>query len=245
MKKFLSLLLILALMFIVGCNNVVPDTPPEDNPPEDTPPVSGPTAFAYTMDDLASVKINYIENNITLDLSANTELKQFLCNLRYDAAEQVSDDTPVTKYILTFGGNTLTVLEGGIARYNGDEAVAVMDEDFSYLDGLVAGEVENFKEYSADLEIKAYNHQNFSCEVADKEAFLENLNKVKFVKLSNKEHYALERENYKINIGEDTIKIHGSLVVLGEELFAVCEGDFNFLAKLTYKSDSSGFLPWI
>lgn len=237
MKKLVAIFMAVCLLFLVGCKKNGDNLPPE------------PELFGFSEVDFAEILFEDIADDILIDLSANAMITEILENLYYTDGE--GGEMPATgeKYSLYFGGKSFTVYESGAVWYNDGEnapkQVLLDGEGLSYLDTLTSGDVFALDGYSEAAEIKAYNDANLVAEITEKGEFLANLNEVKVIKLLNRDDYLPLDVEYTIKIGNVTIKIYESYIEIGNDIFAVCEGDFEFLSDLTYKGDSSGFLPWV
>ncbi len=211
--------------------------------------------IGFGEDEISDLTLENVGGGFTVDVSANTHLKELLLSVCYDSVEEMSPDAdydmPDPKYILNFGDGALSVFESNTVCYTDAESdiqvgfIKIYGNAFAYLDTVTEGEITSRDGYSEDAEIKAYNDKNYVAEITEKAEFLASLNEVKLIKLSCAEHYTLGKQNYTVKIGDEVIKIYGNYVTIGNELFAVTEGDFGFLSELTYSSSSSGFLPWI
>ena len=241
MKRLGCFIVAVCLLFLVGCGNGRKD----DLPPE-------PIAFGFTEADFGEIIFNdyrVTDDILTVDLSGNNRLREILESLCYNEAE--GDITPegVEKYSLYFGARAFRFYEDGTVLYsdgiNGEVSVLLYGEGLSYLDGVTAGAAASVGEYSEDAEITVHDGNNLKAEITENGEFLISLNEVKVIRLSNAEDYTLSELDYTVKIGGDTIKIYGDFITINGELYAIFEGDFDFLSDYTYKSDSSGFLPWV
>ena len=226
------------MLLLVGC-----DRGREDNLPTE------PIEFGFSDGDLEEIFFEDIEGDLLIDLSANTEIREILSGLCYTDGEATVMPSEGGRYFISFGGKAFTVFADGAVWYddgvNAPKSVILSDSGLSYLDGVTSGEAFALCGYSEDAKITVHDGNNLKAEITEKGEFLANLNEVKVIKLLNGGDYLLSEVDYSIKIGEETIKVYGDFVKLGEELYAILEGDFDFLSDYTYKSDSSGFLPWV
>ena len=234
MKKTVAILLTICLfaLALVGCTKK-PET--ENNSPN-------AMSFGYTESDLESIVFHNVTFGITVDLSANTELKNILRNVTYNSLEK-SEGVGEVLFELTIGGKNFNVFDGNEVEYNGGERVPVDIDLINFMSTVIdESGARAFKDYGTDVDIKAYNEKNAFVEVKDaekKEEFLAELAKIELVALNYPAHYTLGNHLYAMQIGEDIIKVYDGYAVVGESLYAVVGGDFDFLADLDYP------LPWL
>ena len=231
MKRLICLLLTVCTLLLIGCAKTVP---PKENPN---------SAFGYTEADLTEIVLKDKTRDIVVDMSANDRLRNILLGLSYNPDEK-NDGAARVKYELTISGKTMLVYEGHEVVYDGGDKYPVAPALLSYLDALFVGEA-HLLEPSVGENVKVYNSKNQVAEVSDIPAFLEGLNGLSVIRLSEVTDFTLETADYRIETGHDTISIYGDIIVIGSTAYAVVEGDFDFLKGLKYSSSSDGFLPWI
>ena len=271
MKKIIIFCLV-AVMLLAGCDNRTPDsndetlyvpdkqteseseeqttpesdeqTPPEDD--EQTPPESDVTTaqgFGYTEADLDSLILADLRRGISVDVSANRVLKAGLMDLKYNS-DAKKTDVGEAVYELKINGRSLYIYPENVASYNGSEAYSCLGFDaLAYLDGACAGEVTQLNGFADDVTVKVQKAQGLLVRVNDKPDFFTKLDKVKIIKVANASDYVVPSMEYTVTIGENSIKICGDYLSIGEELYAVVEGDFSFLTKYAFSSSPDGFLP--
>ena len=242
MKKLIALILVAGMLLLVGCKKDVPqgDNPAADNvKPEDNPN----QPFGYTEADLAKIILDDKARGITLDMSDNDAQRDLLLGLRYNPEEK-NTEASIVKYVLTIGGNEMLVCEGDEVIYDGGDKYPVGPALLSYLNSLFIGEVGSLDATMGE-NAKVYNSSGQVAEVTDIPAFLEDLNGLGVIELWEITDFTFGTEDYRIEMGHDSIKIYGNFIVIGETAYAVVEGDFGFLSDLDFSSSSGGFLPWI
>ena len=238
MKKAILYIGLICLFLLVACGptNV-----------GDTDPVA--LDFGFTDDELSTVFYQDIDGDFFIDLSGNGVALEILSNLCYfDGANAISEEAE-EQFVIGIGAKSITVYTDGSTAYNdgnsGVKAVVIDGDEFDYFCQITEGNIGKVGQYSETAEIVVYNSKNLVCEVEDVAAFLENLNEVKVIKLSNGNDYSLSNEEYKISIDNKVIKIYGDFIKIGSDVYAVLEGDFGFLSELSYSYSSDGFLPWV
>ncbi len=200
--------------------------------------------IGYTEDDLKDILFTIIDTEVTYDLSKNTYLKQLLLTTKYYSWEDNNQNSNYTsKYELQCGEYTLTINTDKTITYN-DNNLFVLNNELDYLDNLFVGEVLDFNKYTENQTIEVKNSKNETGEITDKKVFLEQLQNVKYIKVSNKDHYEELTINFTIKIDEEIISVGNQYISINEELYIVLENDFDFLQNIKYTS-SSGWLPWI
>ncbi len=244
MKKIVILCLAVA-MLLVGCNKEKTPGPTPSPSPDGTPGASELQSFGYTTGALASVIFTDLEKGISVDLSANGVLKAGLKSAKYRADEKKANAGEAV-YELKMDGKSLYIYPENVVAYNGSDPYPCREFNvLSYLNGLFAGEVTTLGGYDVGASIKVKNKQGLVAEVEDKADFFTELGKVKIIKMANAADYTVQDVEYTVAIGEEAIKICGNYLKIGEDLYAVAQGDFAFLSEYAFSSSSDGFLPWI
>ena len=202
-------------------------------------------SFDYATGDLESVIFTDVKKGISIDLSANGVLKSGLMSAKYNSDEkQINVGEAI--YELKIDGKSLFVYSENVVSYNGSDKYPCREFDvLAYLDGLIVGDAVQLNGYAADASVNVKNNVGAVAKIDDKAEFFAELAKVKTVKLARVADYTISEATYKITIGDQTIEICGGYLKIGEDLYAVIEGNFDFLSSYTFASSSGGFLPWI
>lgn len=256
MKKVIVLCLIAAMLLLSGCTGQTPldtdvqtkqtsTTETSTNSDKKTEDVDPLQCFGYTETDIDSVIFTDIQKGITVDLSANNALKDGLMNLQYDPAQAMTEAGEAV-YELKINGKSLYVYPENVAAYDGSALYTCQGFDaLAYLGGVFAGEQTQLGGFSADATVKIQNAKGLVAKVEDNEAFFTELGKATLIKLSNAADYSDPSAEYTVLIGDDCIKICNGYLSVGEDLYAITGGSFDFLSEYAYSSSSEGFLPWI
>lgn len=249
-KKFIAVC-IAALCCLAGCQGGGGGESSSSSPerPSDLVKISTP----YTAENLQTILFTDKAKDLTVNVSDNQHLKDLLLSVEYYQVPQYSQESGLdnVEYTLTFVNGGIKIGENGYVGFvAGDatsEALVVRDE-FAYLANIIGGEVTSIEGYTATQNIEVLNANNAEGELSDKAAFLQSLSALRFVKLNNKDHYAIGNKGYVIKIDNDEISVYEKYVVVGEDLYLLYQGDFEFLKGITFDSStnsSGGWLPWI
>ena len=231
MKKVIVLCLVAVMLLLVGCDK--------------EPPTDSGQSFGYTETDIESVIFTDIQNEITLDLSANNALKTGLMRITYDP-DQKKTDAGEAIYELKIDGKSLYVYSENVAAYDGSEPYPCQEFDvLGYLDGMLVGEVTQLGGYAADASVEVKNKQGLVAQIKENGEFFTELGKAKIIKLASAADYTVPSAEYTVEIDEESIAICGDYLKVGEDLYAVIEGNFSFLAEYSFSHSSNGFMPWI
>ena len=199
----------------------------------------------YTEADLATLAFTDTQKGLTVDVSANTYLKSLLLSTEYLAyTPQTAPQT--AKYIISMQSMDLQVYANGVVGFVAEKQplyATVNNGDFSYFDELIAGEVTHIDGYTTSQKISLYDADNGSGKIEDRQAFLQTLQTIGLVKLGNKAHYEIGKRTYLIKIDKEYFRIYQNFVVFGNELYAIYEGDFEFLTEISYTPVEDGWLP--
>ena len=203
----------------------------------------------YTELDLETITLTINDIDISLNISNNTYLKTLLLELKlHKNLENQEIGSRNSKYILSFSDYEMTIYDDGTICYIDPEAeldyLFVLNDEFSYFDTLFDSNLLCFDYYNESQVIKVINSMNDTVEINDKNDFLNKLKQIKYIKLSNKEHYELGELKYQIVIDDEIISIYNEFIIVNENLYIIAEGAFSFLNNLKFSS-SSGWLPWI
>ena len=106
------------------------------------------------------------------------------------------------------------------------------------------GEALGFGGYNAEQSIEVYKAAGAKAKDLDKADFIESLNQIQYYKVTDKSDYDAGKYSYKIIINGDDIRVYDKILTIGEELYLITAGDFDFLKALSFET-SSGELPWI
>ena len=268
-KRWISAALILTLLVgaaLIGCesesNNstsaetteattaaatTAATTAPEETPdsPEDPTQITTP----YAASDLNKIIMCDVAKGVSVDVSKNTKLTALLSTVTYLDTKEVRDESASAKYTLSFGEIVLTVCSDSSIVFEGadigvETKIVAANDAFSYLDSVLIGEALGFGGYNAEQSIEIYKLSGAKAKLEDKAAFIESLNQIQYYKVTDKSDYDAGKYSYKIIINGDDIRVYDNMLTIGEELYLITAGDFDFLNSLTFES-SSGDLPWI
>ena len=264
MKKVIVLCLIAAMLLLSGCtestlsetDTQVPaethaqttETSVEEtstDSDEMTEDVDTLQCFGYTEMDIESVIFTDVEKGITADLSANNALRDGLANLKYDP-DQIKTDAGDAVYELKINGKSLYIYSENVAAYDGSALYTCQGFDaLAYLGGIFAGEQTQLGGFSADATVTIKNAKGLVAKVEDNEEFFAALGKATVIKLSNSADYSAPSAEYTVLIGLDYVEISNGYIAVGDDIYAIISGSFEFLSEYTYLSSSDGFLPWV
>lgn len=205
----------------------------------------------YQQANLASVVFTDCAKSITVDVSANTYLQELLLGTEYfnDYADhvEINPDAPAL-YTLDLQDVSLSVYEQSCVKFNLSDGSVITawtaDGALDYLATIIDGGATGFTNYSTAQTLEILNAKRVKGEITDKAAFLDNLTTVRLVKLGNPSHYQIGDLGYTIKADTDEIKIYQKFVTVNGELYAIYQGNFEFLKSITFKADS-GWLPWV
>ena len=263
MKKVIVLCLVVGLLLLSGCSQQkAPDSDPLQTSGDtestvntestvstesggDAPETPSLQTFGYTQEDLASVIFVNVSKGISVDVSANSALKAGLMSVKYHP-DQKKSDAGKAVYELKLNGKSLYVYPENVVAYDGSDPYPCLEFGIlEYLDGMLSGEVTQLGGFADSASIKIKNNQGQIAQVSDQTDFFAKLGKVNIIKLARASDYTLPNADYTVVIGEERIVICGSYLTVGEDLYAIMEGDFSFFSEYTFASSSDGFLPWI
>lgn len=210
----------------------------------------------YTAENLAVVFFTDTEKGLMVDVSENTHLQALLLGMEYHTPQgDATPDVEETKHVLFLQGTEEEVAlqigeEGAVCFVFEDgskQRATVLKNEFSYLDTLIDGDVAAFEGYTTSHNIRVYNTNNEGGVVKDKAAFLQKLQDVRIIKLTNQAHYQLGEKTYTVHLGRDQLLVYQKYVIYKEELYIIHQGGFGFLQEIEFTSstDSSGWLPWV
>ena len=248
MKKKLIAVCIATLCCLTGCQNGGESSSSSDRP-NDFVKMTTP----YGAEDLQTVLFTDENKDLTVNVSDNQHLKSLLLSVEYYEVPEHSQENALAdvQYTLTLANMELQIAQEGVVGFVTDSetttALVVRDE-FAYLATILGGDVISMDGYTATQTVEVTNAENKQGEITDKTAFLQSLSALRFVKLNNKAHYAIGDKGYTIKIDNDEIFVYQKYVVIGEELYLLCQGNFEFLGGITFGSSSTssgGWLPWI
>ncbi len=250
MKKWLIAAILTAVCCVSGCGSKGGNSG-ESTP--DTDEMLGYTKIStpYTVEDLGNLSFTDTGKSLTLDMTDNHCLKDLLAEIGYYVPkDEVSADTAEAKYVISMQGVDVNV---GFDGENGNvcfvfadgstQWAVVAQDDFSYLDTLIAGGVISIDGYTPAHNIRVHNADNVGGAVKDKAAFLESLQGLRFVKLNNLSHYDLGAKTHTVKLGKDEMSVYAKYVVYKGELHVIYQGDFSFLNNVEF-SDSTE-LPFV
>ena len=260
MKRWLLVTLVLTLLInvaLIGCekesNNVhspgttTTTTAPDGTPdsPKDPVQITAP----YTTSDLSKIVMCDIAKGVCVDVSRNTKLTTLLSTVTYTDTKEVRDASATAKYTLSFGEIVLTIYSDSSIGFTGtdidaDAKIVTSSDSFAYLDSIVTGEVLGFSGYNADQSIEIYQAAGPKAKLSDKADFIAKLNQIQYYQATDKSDYDTSNYIYKIIIGGDDIRVYDNMFTLGDKIYLITAGNFDFLKSLSFES-SSGELPWL
>ena len=222
-------------------------TAPTETPNSPEEPVK--IATPYEISDLSKITMCDISKGVSVDVSLNTKLSTLLSTVTYYNAKESRDESATAKYTLSFGEITLTVYSDSSIGFTGtaidaDAKIITSDGAFDYLENILSGEALSFDGYNAEQSIEIYKAVGSKAQLDDKAAFIASLNQIQYYKATDKSDYDTSKYSYKILIGGDDIRVYENMFTIGDELYLVTAGDFNFLKSLPFVS-SPGELPWL
>ena len=251
MKKWLIAAILTAVCCVSGCGSKGGNS--EDSTP-DVGEMMGYTKIVtpYMVGDFAVLSFTDTEKSLTIDMTGNRYLKGLLADVNYYLPkDEVSVDTAEAKYVISMQGVDVNV---GFDGENSNVCFSfadgstqwsvVLQDEFSYLDTVIASEIVSIDGYTPAHNIRVHNADNVGGAVKDKAAFLESLQGLRFVKLNNLSHYDLGEKTHTVKLGDDEMSIYSKYVVYKGELYFTYQGDFAFLKNVELES-SSGWLPWL
>ncbi len=274
MKKFFIMMLLSALCCFAGCEAKQPSDDGQDSyssqesqnsqggqdsqgsqegqGSQDSTIITTP----YTAETLGSVFFTDTEKGLTVDVSENTYLQTLLLGVEYHTPQgDATPDIEEVKHMLSLQGAeeevTLQIgVEGAVCFVFEDgskQRATVLNNEFSYLDTLIDGGITAFEGYTTSHNLQVHDAVNEGGTVKDKAAFLQHLQGVRIIKLTNQAHYRLGEKTYTVHLGRDELLVYQKHVIYKEELYVIHQGDFDFLKDLEFTSstDSSGWLPWV
>ena len=250
MKKWLMTAILVAVCCVSGCGAK------GGNSGESTPDVGEMMGYTkistpYTTGDFGGLSFTDAEKSITIDMTTNHYLKDLLAGMNYYLPQDgAPTDVADTKYVLSMQGVDLKIGFGGdnsnvcfVFADGSTQLSVVVQDEFSYLDTLLAGEIMSIDGYTPAHNIRVHNAENVGGAVKDKEAFLENLQGVQLVGLNNLLHYELGQKTYTVKLGKDEMIVYSRYIVYKGELYVIYQGDFGFLKNVEF-SDSTE-LPFV
>ena len=203
----------------------------------------------YTSSDLGKITMCDITKGVSVDVSHNTKLTTLLSTVTYIDTKASRDESATAKYTLSFGEIVLTVYSDSSIGFTGtsidaDAKIIVSDDAFEYLDSILTGEALGFDGYNAEQSIEVYKASGAKAKLEDKAAFIESLNQIQYYQTEDKSDYDTSKYIYKIIIGDDDIRVYDNMFTIGDKLYLITAGSFDFLQSLSFESSSSD-LPWL
>lgn len=205
----------------------------------------------YSEKDLETIILEY--NSLTINLTSNHYVKNLLLSVKYykDTRKESGELDP-TFVILLANNKKLSVYDDGSVLYEDKEnevsnICVLSSNDLAVLKNITEGDVIQFNEKEDTNKIVVKNYEDLSANVKqeDIKTFIENLNKVKYIKVKDFTQYTIGDFKYKIEINGQTIGVYNNdLIIIGDTLYNVVEGNFDFLKDIKFNT-SSGWLPWI
>lgn len=260
MKKVIILCLIVGMLLLLGCSQqrdldsdplqTLGDTESEVDTEREGDAGNAPETpflqtFGYTQENVASVIVIDVNKGISVDVSANSVLKAGLMSVKYHP-DQKKSDAGEAVYELKINGKSLYVYPENVVAYDGSDPYPCLEFGvLAYLDSLFHGDVTQLGGYADSACIKIKNSRGQTAQVSDRTDFFTKLGKVKIIKLARASDYTVPDADYTVTIGEERVVICGNYLTVGEDLYAVIEGNFSFFMEYTFSSSSDGFLPWI
>lgn len=243
-KRYLTIgiaALCLAASCFVGCA------------PETEQSVGEKIPAPYTEADLETVTFYDKTLGVTVGVSDNTSLSELLLSVEYYAPSQVlgaGTDILQPNYVLSIGDTLLNVYSASSIGFLVDDGATetravTKGKEFSYVETLLGSGAVSFENYSSAKTVEVFDTKNDGGELSNKSDFLENLQRLKFVKLHHKADYAIGEKAYTVKIDEEELLFYEKYAVVRGELYILYEGNFEFFKTLKYSSSSSGWLPWI
>lgn len=228
-----------------GDNNQNPDNQPEEPGAQEPVDPSPYVAFDFAEGEINTVIFTDFENSVTLNLSSCTTLLSGLKSLRYNPEQEASISTEIL-YELVIDGKKLDVYEGNIVAFDSSLAYSCQGFEIStYLSTLYLGDEMFLVSNDGNPTIQVKNSNGLTAEITDKSLLLSALSLVKVLALTTPADYTLPGVDYTITLGDEVVKICGGYITIGDNLYAIIEGDFAILSTYKYSSTSGGFLPWV
>lgn len=205
----------------------------------------------YSEKDLETIILQY--NSLTINLTSNHYVKNLLLSVRYykDTRKESGEVDP-TFVILLANNKKLGVYDDGSVLYEDEQnevsSICILSgNDLDVLKNITEGDVIQFNEKEDINKVVVKNFEDLSANVKqeDIKTFIENLNQVKYIKVKDFTQYTIGDFKYKIEINGQTIGVYNNdLIIIGDTLYNVVEGNFDFLKDIQFNT-SSGWLPWI
>ncbi len=203
----------------------------------------------YTSSDLGKITMCDIAKGVSVDVSRNTKLTALLSTVTYSDTKASRDESATAKYTLSFGEIVLTVYSDSSIGFEGtsidtDTKIIASDDAFEYLESILTGDALGFDGYNAEQSIEIYKASGAKAKLEDKAAFIASLNQIQYYQTVDKAYYDTGKYIYKIIINGDDIRVYDNMFTIGDKLYLITAGDFDFLQALSFES-SSGELPWL
>ena len=265
-KRWLSAALVLILLIstaLIACDNennessvttaattaTVTEATTANTETPDSPEAPVQIKAPYTTSDLSKITMCDIAKGVSVDVSHNTKLATLLSTVTYLDTKEVRDESATVKYTLSFGEIVLSVYSDASIGFEGvdvgvDTKIVASNDAFDYLDSVLTGDALGFSGYNAEQSIEVSKAAGAKAKIDDKAAFIASLNQIQYYKTADKSDYDTSKHSYKILIGGDDIRVYDNMFTIGDELYLVTAGDFDFLKSLSFES-SSGELPWL
>lgn len=215
----------------------------------DSPDAPTQIASPYTKSDLNKIIMCDVVSGVSVDVTRNTKLITLLSTVTYNAAKEARDESATAKYTLAFGEIVLTVYSDSSIGFEGtiidaDTKILASEDALDYLDGVLTGESLGFERYNAEQSIEVYKSTGAKAKDLDKADFIAKLNQIQYYQSTNKSDYDTSKYLYKIIIGGDDIRLYENMFTLGDNVYLITAGNFDFLKSLSFET-SSGELPWL
>ena len=222
-------------------------TTPTEAP--DAPDAPTEIATPYAESDLSKIIMCDVVSGVSVDVSRNTKLTALLSTVTYSDTKESRDESATAKYTLAFGEIVLTVYSDSSIGFEGtstsfDTKIVASDYAFDYLDGILTGEVLGFEGYNAEQSIEIHKATGAKAKDLDKADVIANLSQIRYYKTSDKSDYDTSNFLYKIIIGGDDIRVYENMFTVGDNVYLITAGNFDFLKALSFET-SSGELPWL
>ena len=188
----------------------------------------------YNEDDLKTIILENVNNNIIVDVTQNKNIKKMLIDTKYHINDLETEDLKLQYIIHLSNEKGICVYEQGVIGFFNtesiyDKAYKVLNNEFDILDNIIDDEIItlNFENVS---KVVIYKSQNGEKEISDYNSIIENFNKLEMVRIIDNSY--LFNYTYGVQINDDvfmTISEQNIIIFLDKNGIVCKDEDGNIM----------------